>query len=105
MTELNHGIVIIYDYDGDEDEWRAACETFVAAINTDQRLRGRLTYQVNRAAEGPRRVHIGRWDGPETVAHLQQQDFFKTFAGAIGRFSGGGPDATRIDKVFGTIGT
>ena len=40
----------------------------------------------------------------ETLAHLQSQAFFKTFAGKIGEFSGGGPNASRMRLAAETAG-
>jgi hypothetical protein len=91
-----HGILIQYDYDGDEAAWLAAVEDFVAAIDNDTALHGKFSYRVNIAPDGIGRVHVGGWDSDETLAHLQSQDFFKTFAGKVGEFAGGNQKATRI---------
>ena len=90
------GILIQYDYDGDEGEWMAAVEGFVAAIDADPALRGKFSYRTNIAADGVGRVHVGRWDDEETLAHLQAQEFFKQFAAKVGEFAGGAPNATRL---------
>ena len=90
------GILIQYNYDGDEGAWMAAVEEFTAAIDADPALAGKFSYRVNIAADGVGRVHVGRWDAEETVAHLQGQDFFKRFAAKIGEFAGGAPNATRL---------
>ncbi len=91
-----NGILIQYDYDGDEGAWLAAVEDFVAAIDDDPVLRGRFSYRVNVAADGVSRVHVGRWDSEETLTHLQSQDFFKAFAAKVGEFAGGPPNASRM---------
>lgn len=70
------GIVVEYDYSGDESEWREAIDDFIGHINADDRLRGRFSYQVNIRNDGGGRVHIGQWDEEETLAHLQSQPFF-----------------------------
>ncbi len=91
-----YGILIKYDYDGDEGQWMKAVEEFVAAVDADPALRGKFAYRVNIAADGVGRVHVGSWDGVETLAHLQAQDFFKRFAAKVGEFAGGAPSATRL---------
>ncbi len=91
-----YGILIQYDYDGDEAAWLSAAEDFVAAIDNDPVLRGKFSYRVNIAADGVGRAHVGRWDSDETLAHLQSQDFFKTFAAKVGEFAGGAQNATRL---------
>ena len=96
------GILIQYNYDGDESAWLSAVEEFVTSIDADPALRGKFAYRVNIAADGVGRVHVGRWDSEETVAHLQAQDFFKRFAAKIGEFAGGSPNATRLKQAAGT---
>ncbi|MDP6345251.1 MAG: hypothetical protein QF578_21140 [Alphaproteobacteria bacterium] len=96
------GIVIEYDFDGDEATWADAVETFVKAIDDDPRLRGRFSYQVNVRADGGGRIHVGRWDEEETLAHLQSQDFFKTFAAKVQEFGGDSLKATRYKRLNGT---
>ena len=98
------GITITYSYDGDETAWRDTITTFINQIENDPRLAGRLLYQVAVADDGKTRFHWGRWDSPETLAHLQGQDFFKTFAGKVRDFANGGPVATGHDTVVKTSG-
>jgi len=98
------GILIQYDYDGDEAAWKAAVTEFTDQIDADPALRGKFSYQVNIAADGVGRVHVGRWDREETLAHLQSQDFFKTFAQKIGEFAAGAQQATRLTAAAQTVG-
>ena len=85
---MEHGICITYEFDGDEAEWDAATSSFIAAINADPQASGKFSYSVNRAKEGNACVHIGRWDSPETLAHVQAQEYFKTFAPKVQAFAG-----------------
>jgi len=96
------GILIQYDYSGDEGDWRSAVEQFVGAIDADPALAGKFEYRVNIAADGVGRVHVGRWDTEETLAHLQSQGYFKAFAAKIGEFAGGPPHATRLQSAAET---
>ena len=93
-----YGIVIQYDFSGNETEWQEAVDAFVDSIDGDPRLQGRFSYQVNVRADGGGRIHIGQWDEPETLAHLQQQDFFKTFASKVQDFGGDSLNATRFER-------
>ena len=70
------GIVVEYDYSGDESEWRDAIDNFIGHINADDRLKDRFSYQVNIRNDGGGRVHIGQWDDAETLTYLQSQPFF-----------------------------
>jgi len=97
-----YGIVIEYEYSGDENEWRETIDTFIGKINTDERLKGRFTYQVNVHKEGPGRIHIGQWDEEETLKYLQRQSFFGEFAGKIKGYAGGVPKSTVFKNVAHT---
>ena len=83
-----HGITIFYDYDGEEAAWEQATSNFIAAIDQDPELAGRLHYRVNRAREGGRRVHWGWWDDPEIVPILQSRDYFKEFTARVREMAG-----------------
>ena len=82
------GITITYTYDGDEAAWRDTVTTFINAIEKDDRLAGRLLYQVAVADDGKTRFHWGRWDSQETLSHLQAQGYFKEFSGKVREFAG-----------------
>ncbi len=98
------GIIIEYDYSGDEGEWKAAADAFVQAIDADPRLKGRFSYQVNIKGDGPGRVHVGRWDKAETQAYLFEQDFFKTFAAQVKAFGGETLKTAPYRRITGTDG-
>ncbi|WP_421702618.1 hypothetical protein [Aliiroseovarius sp.] len=97
-------ITITYAYSGDEDAWKQAIGDFISAIDKDPQAAGKFTYQVAVADDGVTRFHWGRWDTPETLAHVQSQDYFKTFAGHVKGFAGGAPQNTGHDVVMKTGG-
>lgn len=82
------GIVVEYEYSGDEGDWQGGIDGFIAAINGDERLDGRFSYMVNVKKDGIGRIHVGQWDDEETLAHLQSQDYFKDFAAQLKGFAG-----------------
>ena len=83
-----HGITILYDYKGDEAAWERTTSRFIAAIDKDKELAGRLHYRVNRAKEGSRRVHWGWWESPDIVPILQSRDYFKEFTARVREMGG-----------------
>lgn len=98
------GITITYEYDGDEQAWRAAMQTFISAIDDDPAVAGKFNYQVAVADDGKTRIHWGRWDSAETLTHVQSQDYFKSFAGEVQEFAGGVPQNTGADVALKTTG-
>ena len=95
-------ITITYQYSGDEKEWCAAIDGFISALNADTTIAGRFNYQVSVADDGKTRIHWGRWDSAETLAHVQLQTYFKTFAAQVGSFSDGGPTVTAANVITRT---
>lgn len=95
-------ITITYTYSGDETVWQAAIDAFVSALDADTELDGRFCYQVAVADDKETRIHWGRWDSAETLAHVQAQPYFKDFAGKVRGFAGGAPNATGHDIVAKT---
>jgi hypothetical protein len=91
-----HGLLIEYEYNGDEAAWADAIQTFCRNIAADPRLASGLRYHVFVRADGRSRVHVPSWDNELTLAHLQSQEFFKTFAAAVKRFAG---DTLRTTKI------
>lgn len=91
------GITITYTYSGDEAIWQTVIDTFVSALDSDTDLKGRFAYQVAIADDGETRIHWGRWDSPETLAHVQAQPYFSEFAAKVKEFAGGAPKATGHD--------
>ena len=90
------GLLIEYRYDGDEAIWSQAIEAFLKGIAADPKLASGLRYHVFVKEDGRSRVHVPSWDSEVTLAHLQAQDFFKTFATAVKGFAGDTLKTTRI---------
>ncbi len=96
------GILIRYEFDGDEAAWRSAVDSFVAGIDADPEVSGGFSYSVNIAADGKHRVHVGRWRDQATLETLQGRDYFKTFAATLKGFAGDSFEAVRITQVNAT---
>jgi quinol monooxygenase YgiN len=98
---MSGGLLIEYTYDGDEDAWRAAINTFIGHIRDDERLDGTFSYLVVRSKADPtHRIHMPRWIDPETLAHVQSKDWFQTFAGQVRAFAGDSLKTTPLSPEF-----
>ncbi|WP_109312286.1 hypothetical protein [Ruegeria sp. AU67] len=98
------GITITYSFDGNEAKWQATIRTFIEAINADPEAAGKFTYQVAVADDGKSRVHWGRWDSAETLAHVQSQPYFQAFAPKVKQFTGETLTTTGHDITLKSIG-
>lgn len=93
------GILIQYEYGGDESRWQAVMETFILAVETDPDLKGKFTYSVCKTSEPMKRVHVGRWDSNQTLETLKQKSFFKTFTESMEKLAGDSLVSTRLFGV------
>jgi len=96
------GILIQYNYSGDEAEWEKTINEFVNNVNSDSELSGKFQYSISKGADGIKRVHVGRWDSEATLKTLQQRDFFKTFSQAVQKMAGDSLQPTRIQEIIKT---
>ena len=98
------GILVEYEYDGDEEEWRRVISEFISAIQADARLRGKFEYTVCVGSHNNKRVHLGRWDAESTLEHLVASPFFKAFAEKIRGFAGESLTTTDFQYTVGSEG-
>jgi hypothetical protein len=84
-----NGIIIQYQYSGDEAAWEKATRDFVAALEADRELEGGFMYMVSKANESDTRTHVGRWRDDETLKLMQSRDYFKSFAGILKEMADG----------------
>ncbi len=97
-----YGIVVEYDFAGDETQWRQTIDTFISHINTDEKLKGHFSYLVNSRKDGSGRVHVGQWDSEDTLKHLQSQPFFGEFAAKIQELAGESMKTTFFERAAST---
>lgn len=83
-----NGIVIGYDYAGDEAEWEALVSAFVAALNADAALGSGFSYIVSKSKGSSKRTHIGRWESQEVLALVQSREYFKEFSTKLKTMAG-----------------
>lgn len=83
-----NGIVISYEFDGDEAEWVALVGAFVAALNADDELNGGFSYVVSKSKNSPKRTHMGRWESQEVLELMQSREYFKEFSTKLKAMAG-----------------
>jgi len=73
-----------------EADWGARVERFIAAIEADATLIGRISYRCMKAGNGSGDYfHLAAAADDEAAATLQSRDFFKAYTEEIRRASGG----------------
>ncbi|MCG8339534.1 MAG: hypothetical protein MJE63_33920 [Proteobacteria bacterium] len=90
------GILIQYEYKGDESQWQAVVNKFIFDIDNDPELKGNFFYSVFKTSEPAKRVHVGRWTSNQTLETLRQRDFFKTFSESVQKLAGESLSSIRL---------
>jgi quinol monooxygenase YgiN len=87
---VKHFLIKYRFQDGSPDEWRKHIERFIAAVEADQTLNGRIAYRCMKADNGSGEYyHLAAVADEEAGKALQQRDFFKRYSEETKRVSGG----------------
>jgi hypothetical protein len=87
---MKHFLIKYRFKDGSPDAWREEIERFIAAIEADQSLNGRIAYRCMKADNGSGEYyHLATTADDEAGKALQSRDFFKRYSETMKRASGG----------------
>ena len=93
------GILIQYEFNGDENLWKSTTDAFIKAIGDDPELKGKFNYSVFKTSEPTKRVHVGRWDSNQTLETLKSRAFFKSFTEAMQGLAGESLTSLRLEAA------
>jgi hypothetical protein len=89
--------------EGSAEDWHREIGRFIAAIDSDPALKGKIGYRCLRARDGDDYFHIATVRDEAGQAALQGRDFFKHYTTMTRRISGGAVDVTPIETVAETV--
>jgi hypothetical protein len=87
---MKHFLIKYRFMDDSPEAWREHVERFIAAIEADGALRGRIAYRCMKADnESGEYYHLAAAADDEASKALQSRDFFKAYTEETKRVSGG----------------
>ena len=87
---MKHFLIKYQFKDGSPEAWREEIQRFIAAVEADQALNGRIAYRCMKAENGSGEYyHLAAAADEEAAKALQQRDFFKRYTEETKRVSGG----------------
>lgn len=87
---MKHFLIKYRFKDGSPEAWREQIERFIAAIEADGALNGRIAYRSMKADNGSGEYyHLAAAADDEAAKALQSRDFFKAYSEETKRVSGG----------------
>jgi hypothetical protein len=88
---------------GSHEDWHRDIARFIAAIESDPVLKGRISYRcmkANNASEDY--YHLAATADDEAAKALQERDFFKDYSGEMRRVSGGSLEVVPLTTISET---
>ena len=103
---MKHFMIKYRFTNGTSAEWHQEIGRFIAALNADPELKGKISYRVMKNRDDSSYFHLAAAADEQAVKTLQSRDFFKHYTekdpAGCGRRSDG--DSDRIDRRNGVIG-
>ena len=85
--------------DGSEADWQKEIAAFIAALDTDPAVKGRIAYRVMKSQKSADYFHLATPLDEQAAAVLGQQDFFKRYTERNRLVSGGEVEVTPLELV------
>jgi hypothetical protein len=89
---------------GTPDAWHQDVEEFIAALDGDPDLKGRISYRVMKIKDGSDYYHIASPADDDAVKTLQQRDFFKAYTEKTRAVAGGDVTVSPLETIAETAG-
>jgi hypothetical protein len=97
--------LITYTYgleNGSQAEWHRHVAEFIAALDSDPELHGRIGYRCLKARDGASYYHLAEAADDEAIKTLQQREFFKRYTEETKRVAGGAVAVSPLECIAET---
>ena len=93
--------MIRYEFaNGSEAEWHAEIARFIAELDSDPVIAGRIAYRVTKVRNGTAYTHLAAATDDDAIKAMQGSAFFKRYQEATRRVARDGKvDVTAIDVI------
>ena len=98
---MKYNLIKYHFTNGSQDEWRREVERFVAAINDDPALRGKIAYRAMRTPEGDY-YHIAASVDDSATKELVHRDFFEAYTQKVEHASAGSVEVLPLEVIAET---
>ena len=87
---------------GTPAEWHAEIDRFIAALNSDPDLKGRISYRCMKSRDDSSYFHLAAVADEQAVKTLQSRDFFKRYTERVRQVAGGEVTVTPVELIAET---
>jgi hypothetical protein len=84
---------------GAKEDWHRAIADFIAAIDGNPALKGKIRYRVLNVRGSDQYYHLAAAADDQAIQALQSQDFFKSYNAETRRVAGGEVEVLPLDII------
>jgi hypothetical protein len=99
---MNHFLITYRLEHGSRDEWHREIEQFIAALETDPALSGKISYRSLKSREGSAYYHLAAAEDEQAAKALGETTFFARYTERSDAVSGGTVEVLPLELVAET---
>ena len=99
---MKHFVIKYQFARGTTEEWHREIASFIAALNADPELKGKISYRVMKNRDDSSYFHLAAAADEQAVKTLQSRDFFKHYTEKTRQVAGGEVVVTPIELIDAT---
>ena len=96
---MKHFMIKYQFANGTPEEWHREVARFIAALDTDPELKGKISYRVMKNRDDASYFHLAAAADEAAVKALQSRDFFKHYQEKTRQVAGGEVTVTPIEVI------
>jgi len=99
---MKHFMIKYQFANGTTEEWHREIARFIAALNSDPELKGKIIYRVMKNRDDTSYYHLAAAADEQAIKTLQSRDFFKHYTEKTRKVAGGEVTVTPVEVVAET---
>ena len=99
---MKHFMIKYQFANGTSEQWHQEVSRFIAALDGDPELRGKISYRVMKNRDDASYFHLAAAADEAAVKALQSRDFFKHYQEKTRQVAGGEVTVTPIELIAET---
>jgi hypothetical protein len=100
---MKHFLIRYHFKEGSPEAWRQRIAEFIAALESDPELTGRIAYRVMKHRDGSGYYHLAAAADDQAAAALGRKDFFKSYTAETRRVAGGEVEVLPLELIAETL--
>lgn len=99
---MKHSMIKYQFANGTTEDWHREIEKFIAALDSDPELKGKILYRVIKNRDDSSYFHLAAAADDQAVKTLQQRDFFKAYTAKTRQVAADGVVVTPMELIAET---